>query len=242
MSTPLKKKMSINKRGIIRNSPIKQMNGISLHQLHTKIPPVKVVRNFISDIEKIKDIQNEDKPMNRDDFCIYLRSHVSEEQLKKIFEILEMEFDPKKEITELCKQIEEERPQIMSPWKVNVVLILCGYSYWIINLMILFYLVKLSFKIIGSEYYSEFLSKSLLGHGALQILVFSFFSTLSYLFPKRFPENLFFSNKNSVFDLKFKLAFDSSFNHNLRHKVFKILGKDTRKKTFSLRKKSTLKK
>lgn len=123
------RRMSLTKEGKVKNSPMKNMNGLSLKKLienDQKIDPSlrEELQKINMIIEETKSKNYSNEKMKEEEFCNYLKTRVSREKMKKLFDVLLLKnkYSEKKDLTELCHDLRIHRPDLMRPRILNTLL------------------------------------------------------------------------------------------------------------------------
>lgn len=130
-STPSRslKRISLTQTGKVKNSPIKEMNGLSLKELVKN--DEKIDSKLKSDLQQINMIMEEQRSqkysnekMDKDVYCLYLKKKVNRETMKKLFEVLLLKdkYSEGKNMDELCTLLSKHRPDLMRPRVLNLIL------------------------------------------------------------------------------------------------------------------------
>lgn len=240
------------KKSLVRKSPIKGLTNKQLTDVKENLPPTKVIKSFFKDIVNVNKKNESTEPMDKKSFCKYLKVHVSKNELKEICQILNVHYNKDEyeyyTIEEICKTLEKKAPYVMTPRYVSILKVLVTYSAYIVSILVL---VALSIRfsngpiretcqiLLGIDpnknmnlktyyydvkrYFSNYhLGKRTDGPERLQpVLIF-----LAHMGPVAATINLYMDIVKS----------------RVKHQVFKVLGRDTRKKSDKHRKKTIKKK
>ena len=123
------KNIFVTSNGKVKNSPIKNMNGLTLKELHRnddELDPklkedLKIMIDIIEDIKKKK---YSNKSMDNEEFCSYLKTNLTKRKMKKLFEVLllKKKYSDDKTMLELCEELRIHRPDLMRPRVLNLFL------------------------------------------------------------------------------------------------------------------------
>lgn len=124
------RRMSLTKDGKVKNSPMKSMNGLSLKKLienDQKMDPSlrEELQKINMIIEDTKSDNYSNEKMKEEVFCLYLKTKIDREKMKKFFlslYLLKHKYSDKKNLTELCYELRIHRPDLMRPRVLNTLL------------------------------------------------------------------------------------------------------------------------
>ena len=208
-----KKSMSISKSGIVRNSPIKEFNNLKLkYNLIEKKSLMKVFKGM----EELKKKGYSNRIMETKEYCRYLRINIESEKMDKIMDILGIKDYSLMTMEEKCLAIKRKAPYIMSPRSTNLLMYLFIDSSIMVSLFFIFFISTYLF-----TFWTFFLNKltpdipvispipGILG--MLGVTIFYFTNVINYF-------------GGTTFFLKLSRGAQST----MRHKIFNVIGKDTR--------------
>ena len=130
-STPSRslKRISLTQNGKVKNSPIKEMNGLSLKELVKN--DEKLDSKLKTDLQQITMIMEEQRSQNYSNekmdeevYCLYLKKKVNRKKMKKLLEVLLLKkiYIEEKSMNELCELLRKHRPDLMRPRILNLIL------------------------------------------------------------------------------------------------------------------------
>ena len=204
-----KKSMSISKSGIVRNSPIKEFNNLKLkYNLIEKKSLMKVFKGM----EELKKKGYSNRIMETKEYCRYLRINIESEKMDKIMDILGIKDYSLMTMEEKCLAIKRKAPYIMSPRSTNLLMYLFIDSSIIASLLFIFFIST----IFGMATTLALLDLKAIGAipgilGMLGVTIFYFTNVINYF-------------GGTTFFLKLSRGAQST----MRHKIFNIIGEDTR--------------
>ena len=193
-----KKTMSISKSGIVRNSPIKEFNNLKLKVNSVK---KKSVEKLLNGLKELKEKGYSNRTMGTQEYCRYLKTHIDSRKMEKIMDLLNIK-DYGYTMEEKCKAIKEKAPYIMSPRSTNLLMYLFVDTTIIVSLGLIF----------GVAIQSGVAPLQITGlGGALGLWIFYLSDIINY-----FGGTTFF------------LRLSRGAKSTMRHKIFKVIGEDTR--------------
>ena len=132
-STPSRslKRISLSTDGKVKNSPIKEMNGVSLKELikndKKMDPKLRDDLNVITTTMESSEIKNQSfAKMEQRHYCHYLKTKITKKTMKKLFDVLLLKhkYSEKMDMDELCTILSKHRPDLMRPRVLNFILAL----------------------------------------------------------------------------------------------------------------------
>lgn len=132
-STPSRslKRISLTQTGKVKNSPIKEMNGLSLKELvkndKKMDPKLRDDLNMITTTMESSEIKNQSfAKMEQRHYCHYLKTKITKKTMKKLFDVLLLKhkYSEKMDMDELCTILSKHRPDLMRPRVLNFILAL----------------------------------------------------------------------------------------------------------------------
>ena len=130
-STPSRslKRISLTQTGKVKNSPIKEMNGLSLKELikndKKMDPKLRDDLNMITTTMESSEIKKQSfAKMKQQHYCHYLKTKVNRKTMKKLFEVLLLKhkYSEEKDMDKLCTILSKHRPDLMRPRVLNLIL------------------------------------------------------------------------------------------------------------------------
>lgn len=209
-----KKSMSISKSGIVRNSLIKEFNNLKLkYNLIEKKSLMKVFKGM----EELKKKGYSNRIMETKEYCKYLKTHIDSKKMDKIMDILGIKDYSLMTMEEKCLAIKINAPYIMSPRSTNLLMFLFIDSSITVSLFFIFFIIT-SFFMFWTFFLNNFNSdipviSPIPGTLAmLGVTIFYFTNVINYF-------------GGTTFFLKLSRGAQST----MRHKIFNVIGEDTRK-------------
>ncbi len=193
-----KKSMSISKSGIVRNSPIKEFNNLKLKD---KLLEKKSLMKVFDGMKELKQKGYSNRIMETQEYCRYLRTHIDNEKMDKIMDILGIKDSSLMTMEEKCQAIKEKAPYIMSPRSTNLLMYFFVDYNIRVFLATIFWLASFS-----GGLFSIVAKAGLYGLGILQVT-----DIINY-----YGGTTFF------------LRLSRSAQSTMRHKIFHVIGDDTR--------------
>ena len=207
-----KREMSISKSGVLRNSPIRELNNLQIKKLFSK--EKKEIKSILYDLKKIKEKGYSKRLMEPKEYCHFLNKELTHSQITQILSVLNLKFDNSMSIEELCSIIQKKAPYIMSSRTTNLLL----YLFVENNLRVTFSLILMIPFIVQVAHNEE---NGINSTPIISIILALIGLTLSSILHTADLINYF---GGSTFFLNLTL----SAQHSMRHKIFRIIGQDTR--------------
>lgn len=243
---------SSKKKSARRKSPIK---GVSLKEIDTvkkNLPPKKVINSLFKDLVSSNKKHPDEEKMELTEFCNYLNKNVSKRDLREICTIINIPFYEDEKTSDTCIRIKNSAGYIMSPKYINILKVLAKYSAYLLGLSLLVWCTKQyghSILTVSKKtrypFYKPhsrtwgvrvktYYQKKWVPNELLDFLA-KFTGTLGFLSLIVDTLGVLGMNVSSV------ISGYEPIKSKIRHQVFKVLGKDTRKSQGRNRK-STIKK
>lgn len=229
---------SSKKKSARRKSPIK---GVSLKEIDTvkkNLPPKKVINSFFKDLVSSNKKHPDEEKMELTEFCNYLNKNVSKRELREICTIINIPFYEDEKTSDTCIRIKNSAGYIMSPKYMNVLKVLAKYSAYILGLCLLVWC---------SRQYGYFKSVPIKNYHHVTRTTDRIRVTVKIIYERKWVPNellTFLATFTGTFgflsligDTLGALGLNSGgiisgfepVKSKIRHQVFKVLGKDTRK-------------
>lgn len=229
---------SSKKKSARRKSPIK---GVSLKEIDTvkkNLPPKKVINSFFKDLVSSNKKHPDEEKMELTEFCNYLNKNVSKRELREICQIINIPFYEDEKVSDTCIRIENSAGYIMSPKYINILKVLAKYSAYLLGFLLLCWCAnQYGYSKTVAIKYHPFLIKQTGRIGVevktiyerkwvpneLLIFLATFTGTFGFLSLIGDTLGALGLNMGGI------VSGFEPLKSKIRHQVFKVLGKDTRK-------------